>query len=1088
MKFPKWRDRVTFVLRRLAALICGALWLNPLCAQVNVLTYHNDFARTGQNTNETTLTTALVNSSTFGKLFSYAVDGHVYAQPLYISGLAIPGKGTHNVVFVVTQHNGVYAFDADGGGLLWQVSMGPSSLMPNNDFGNRYGPYHDIVPEVGITSTPVIDLTSGTMYLDAFTHEGPSYLHRVHALDIATGAERPFSPVVVNVSVPGNGVGSSAGRVPLTPTQHLQRPALTLAGGILYIAYSGYADTNPYHGWVVGFDPATLQQLTNHIFNTTPNSTTAAYGPNAGEGGIWMAGNGLAVDAATNLYFMVGNGVFNATNAGATEYGDCFVKLSTAGGLSVADWFAPFNQGTLANNDTDLGSGGSVLLPDSVGSVAHPRLIVGAGKEGKLYLLDRDNLGHFNAGSDSQIVQSVPGAVGGVFSTPAYFNQRLYFQGSGDVMKAFAITNGTLSTTPISRSSTSFGFPGATPSVSANGTNNAIVWILQSDAAASGGPAVLRAFNAYNLTNALYNSSQAGIRDRCAGAVKTAVPTIANGKVYVGGQFALTVFGTGTFLAVPTITPAGGFFTNSVTVTLADSTPGTTIYYTLDNSIPSTNSLVYSAPLLLTNTAAVRILAFKPGAVASPVVSATFINSASISFSQGFLKQEFYSGATRANLENPAYTNSPAFVQYLTSFESPSGQGNNYTERLSGYFIPSQTTNYVFFLCADDDSDLFLSTDSSPANKHLIAAETVWSNSRQWVSSGGGSVLASKRSDQFAGTTWPGGNTIQLTAGIQYYIEAVHHQGSGGDNLAVTFKFAAAPDPINGDAPRLFGNLVAVYAYNNTFINITSPPQSVLRVEGTTASFSVGAISGYLGGSSSQSLPILYQWQSAPQGSVLFTNIPGATSSSYGTLPLILADDGRQFQVSLSTAGTAINSPAAKLTVVHDTTPPLPVQVVSVNSSGTVFVLQFTEPLAAASAQASVNYLFTPGNINAANAVLDPAGTKVTLTTGTSLPAATPITLMITAVQDLHGNPVPPGTSITFSFTAQGAVSNGAITPATLRFTSIDIAEGQAVLQWMRNGTLEEATNVAGPWITSPNQSNPQSALVSGTKFYRLRQ
>jgi hypothetical protein len=763
------------------------------------------------------------------------------------------------------------------------------------------------------------------------------------------------------------------------------------------------------------------------------------------------------------------------------------MKLSTAGGLAVADWFAPFNQGTLALNDTDLGSGGPVLLPESVGSVAHPRLIAGAGKEGKIYLLDRDNLGHFNAGSDSQIVQSLPGAVGSVFATPAYFNQRLYFQGRSDVMKAFAITNGALSSTPISRSSVSFAFPGATPSVSANGTNNAIVWAIQPDAAATGGPAILRAFNAYNLTNELYNSSQAGIRDRCAGAVKTAVPTIANGKVYVGGQFGLTVFGTGTFLAVPTISPAGGVFTNSVTVTLADSTPGTTIYFTLDNSIPTTNSQVYSAPLVLTNTAAVRILAFKPGAVPSPVISATFINSAALTFSPGFLKQEFYSGATRANLENPAYTNSPSFVQYLTAFEAPIGQGNNYAERVSGYFIPAQTTNYVFFLCSDDDSDLFLSTDASPSNKHLIATETVWSNSRQWVSSGGGSVLASKRSDQFAATTWPGGNTIQLSAGTQYYIEAVHHQGSGGDDLAVTFKFAGAPDPINGEAPRLSGNSLAVYAYNNTFINITSPPQNAATVEGATATFAVGASAGYLGGSSSQSLPILYQWQSAPQGSALFTNLPGAISNSYSTPFLSQADDGRQFRVSLSTAGTALNSPVATLAVVRDTTPPLPLQVLSVNPSGTQVTLQFTEPLAGVFAEVAANYSFTPGNITATNAALDGSGTLVTISTATSLPAATLITLAISAVQDRHGNPVPPGTTITFSFSAQGVVTNGAITPDVPRFTGIDLAQSQVVLQWLGAATLEEAGNIAGPWSVAPNQANPQSQWVAGTKFYRLR-
>lgn len=893
-------------------------------AQVNVLTYHNDFARTGQNTNETILTPANVNTNTFGKVFSYPVDGQIYAQPLYVSNLAIPGQGTHNVVFVATMHDSVYAFDADSntganGGVLWQVNLGTSAAMPNNDFGNRYGPYHDIRPEVGIIGTPVIDLASGTIYLSAFTHEGSAYLQRLHALSITTGAERPFSPVHVGASIAANGVASSGGRLAFDPMNNgLQRPALTLAGGVVYVAYSGFADTNPYHGWLLGFEPSTLQQLTNQIFVTTPNSTIAAWGANAGEGGLWMGGNGPLVDAATNLYFEVGNGPFNADTNG-TEYGDSFVKLSTVNGLAVADYFTPHDQATLAANDTDLGSGGPVLLPDEVGSVAHPRLILGSGKSGTIYLVDRDNMGHYNAASDSQIVQSVVSAIGASFATPAYFNKTIYYQGNGDRLKAFAITNGALSTTPIHRSGSTIGFPGATPSVSANGTNNAIVWVLNSGAVSSGsptGPAILLAYNAYNLTNKLYDSSQAGMRDAASWAVKTSVPTVANGKVYVGGASALTVYGNGTFLAVPTIAPAGGYFTNSATVTLSDATPGTTLYYTLDNSTPTTNSTVYTGSFVVSNTTAVKVFAVKAGAIPSVVMAATFINSASLVFSPGFVKQEFYSGATRANLESTSYTNSPTFVAYLTSFETPSGQGNTYAERVSAIFTAPKTTNYVFFLASDDDSDLFLSTDSNPANKHIIAQETVWSNSRQWLTSGGGSVLASKRSDTFAGTTWPGGNTISLTAGAQYYLEAVHHQGNGGDGFAVTFKFAGAPDPADGTAPTLVGNLLGVNAFNNTYIKLTSVPQDVAVDPGTNATFSVSAISGYLGDPAGlPAPPISYQWQSLPFGAALFANINSATATSYATPMLTGANDDTLYRVALSTAGNSTNSPAARLSV-----------------------------------------------------------------------------------------------------------------------------------------------------------------------------
>jgi hypothetical protein len=934
---PKLSNRLSTLLA--VSFLAGLL---PARAQVNVLTYHNDYARTGQNTNETTLTPANVGSTnTFGKIFSYTVDGQIYGQPLIVSGLSIPGQGTHNVVFVGTMHDSVYAFDADSnagpnGGLLWQVSLGTSAVTPNNDFGNRYGAYHDIRPEVGIVSTPAIDLAAGLIYVVAFTHEGSSYLTRVHALNLTNGADR-VPPVVVSASIPGVGVGSSGGILPFDPMNNgLQRSALTLAGGVLYVSYSGFADTDPYHGWILGFNASTLQQITNRIFNTTPNATVAVWGANAGEGGLWMGGNGPLVDSGTNLYFEVANGPFNA-NTGGTEYGDSFVRLSTTNGLAVADYFTPHDQASLSSGDTDLGSGGPVLVPDEAGSVAHPHLIVGAGKAGTVYLVDRDNMGHFNSNADTQIVQFVSSAIGASYASPAYFNKTLYYQGNGDRLKAFALTNGALSTSPIHRSAGTIGFPGATPSVSANGTNNAIVWVIANTAVSSGsptGPAILYAYNAYNLTNMLYNSSQAGVRDAAAWAVKTTVPTVANGKVYVGGSGGLTIYGNATFVAVPTISPVGGYFTNSVTVTLADSTSGATLYYTTDNSTPTTSSAVYSAPFVLSNTAAVKVMAVKSGSVPSPVVVATFINSASFVLFPGYVKQEFYPGATRANLESGTYANPPSFVNYLSSFETPSGQGSSYAERVSGLFIPSVTANYVFFIAGDDDSDLFLSTDSTPANKHLIAQETVWSNSRQWLSSGGGSVLASKRSDQFTGTTWPGGNTITLTAGTQYYIEGVHHQGNGGDAFGVTFIIAGNPDPADGTAPALTSQFLAVNAYNNTFISITSVPGNVAGAPGYTATFSVAATSGYLG-SSTTPPPIFYQWQSAPFGSSNFTGIPNATSSSYTTPALTLANDGSQYRVALTTPGAATNSPAARVTVGQ-------LQFTSISASGGQINLQWS--------------------------------------------------------------------------------------------------------------------------------------------------
>jgi hypothetical protein len=513
-------------------------------AQANVLTYHNNNARTGANLSETILTPSNVNAATFGKLFTYAVDGYVYAQPLYVSGLAIPGQGTHNALFVATEHNSVYCFDADGntgtnGGVLWQVNLGPSAPCPVPGFE-----FQAITNEVGITGTPVIDPVSQTLYVDTFTTDGANYFHYIHALNLADGSEKSFSPVQVSVSIPGTGSGSVNGVLPFQAIQELQRSALTLAGGVLYVTYAGYTDTtltDPFHGWIIGFDPSTLQILSDHIFNSTPNGTTAQFGASAGEGGIWMGGDGLAVDADTNLYFSTGDGNFNAFSGG-TEYGDSVVKLSTTNGLSVADYFTSYNEDYYRLHDLDIGSGGVMLLPDQPGP--YPHLMIAGGKPQYAYFMNRDQMTtdnqHFNSGGSSDnIVQSMP--LGGAsFGTPAYYNGQIYYIGTRDAIRAYIVSNGTLiPDQPGTFGSRLFPFPGASPSISANGATNGIAWAIEST-----NPAVLVAFNATNLSTEIYNSTQSGTRDQITSrAVKFAVPTVANGKVYVGGRYELSVFG-----------------------------------------------------------------------------------------------------------------------------------------------------------------------------------------------------------------------------------------------------------------------------------------------------------------------------------------------------------------------------------------------------------------------------------------------------------------------------------------------------------------------------------------------------------------
>ena len=497
-------------------------------------TYHNDVARTGQNLQETVLSTGNVNAAQFGKLFSYAVDGFVYAAPLYVENLAIPNQGFHNVVYVATEHDSVYAFDADRdiGAPLWQVSFinPPAGVttVPNEDVLSG-----DIVPEIGITGTPVIDPSSGTLYVVAKTKEIGDYVQRLHALDITTGAEKFGGPVVIQASVPGTGDGNDGnGYVPFNPLRQHNRSGLVLSNGVVYLPFASHGDNGPYHGWLLGYDAGTLVQV--RVFNTSPN---------AGLGGIWQAGGAPAVDPNGDIFLETGNGGFDADAPGGLDYGDSFLRLSTSGGsLSVADYFTPFDQYQLELIDLDLGSGAPIVLPDQ--NSPAPHLLVGAGKSGTIYLVDRDNMGHFHAGQDSQIVQSLPNAGVSLFGTPAYWQSNVYFLGQGNVLKAYRLFNGLLSASPVSQADTYFGFPGGTPAISANGSTNGIAWALQTDGYYWDLPSILHAYDAADVSRELYNSDQAsGGRDVPGAAVKFTVPTVANGKVYVGTQTELDVYG-----------------------------------------------------------------------------------------------------------------------------------------------------------------------------------------------------------------------------------------------------------------------------------------------------------------------------------------------------------------------------------------------------------------------------------------------------------------------------------------------------------------------------------------------------------------
>lgn len=503
-----------------------------------ITTQRYDPGRTAQNLSEYALTPALLGTSgAFGKLFSCAVDGPLYAQPLWVANLVIGGS-THNVVLVATQHDSIYAFDADTSPChqYWKVSLLGSgeTPLPASDTGE----VGDVAGEFGVTGTPVIDLASGTLFAVATSKAGgPTYLYRLHALDLATGNEKAGSPAVLSASVAGNS---------FDPLRHMQRPGLLLVGRTVYIAFGSHGDVLPYWGWLLGYDATTLGQV--HAFNFAPHGAQAS---------VWMAGAGPAADASGNIYLSTANGTFDAdsTSAPSDDYGDSVVKLATSGGLTVSDYFAPSNQATLNTNDWDLGSSGVVLLPDALGSAAHAHLAITGDKESKLFLIDRDNMGHFTSNGPDRIVQTllVNGQGNcitcGLFSTPSVWGSHLYVGAVNDALKSYSIANAAISLSPASQSADTYGYPGTNPVISAAGASGAVVWAVDTNSNGTGttgsnasGPAILRAYDASNLAARLWSSDTNGA-DAAGNAVKFTVPTVANGKVYLGCQSQLTVYG-----------------------------------------------------------------------------------------------------------------------------------------------------------------------------------------------------------------------------------------------------------------------------------------------------------------------------------------------------------------------------------------------------------------------------------------------------------------------------------------------------------------------------------------------------------------
>ena len=600
---------------------------------VPVLTWRYDLTHAGQNTSETVLTPSNVNADSFGKLFSLAVDSTVYAQPLYVPGLKMSDGLVHNVLFVATSNDTIYAFDADSNGgananPIWQVSLlttdhgagAGATAVPWQDTGSP-----DVAPTIGITGTGAIDAATNTMYLVAATKENGVYFSRLHAINIITGAEQPNSPVNITATVAGTGNGSAGGQLTFSPLWENQRPALDFYNGYVYIGYGAHGDNGPWHGWLFAYNATTMAQ--SAVLCLSPNGTGA---------GLWASGAGLPIDndaAGGRMFVVTGNGTYSTYppfNANS-ELGQSVLDISIANGaLTPTDAFTSFNYQILNDHDWDLGSGGVLMVPDQQGT--HPHVLVQAGKEGRIVVLDRDNLGGYAAGASSntnalQDISDVIPQAQGLWSTPAYWNGNVYLWAENNVPMLFKMNTGVMDSEPDSQSTITSAFPDPSFSISSNGTQGGIAWAVRSDQFNTDGPGVLYAWDANDLTHTIYESDTNSTRDVAGRANKFSIPIVTNGKVYIAANGEVDVYGllnAEATAAAPVISPNGGSFSTSQSVTLSTTTASASIYYTLDGSTPTPASTLYTEPMSVSTDTTINAIASAPGFVQSAVSTATF--------------------------------------------------------------------------------------------------------------------------------------------------------------------------------------------------------------------------------------------------------------------------------------------------------------------------------------------------------------------------------------------------------------------------------------------------------------------------------
>jgi hypothetical protein len=795
---------------------------------VPVLTWRYDLTHAGQNTQETALTPANVASNAFGKLFSLSVDDHVFAQPLYVPNLKMSDGLVHNVLFVTTENDSIYAFDADAkGNPIWRVSLLTSAYgagagatpVPQGDVA----PSQDIGPNIGITGTPAINSATNTMYVVANTKESGAYFSRLHAINIVTGAEQAGSPVNITATVAGTGDGSSGGQVPFSPLWTNQRAALNYYNGYVYIAYSSHGDISPYHGWLFAYNASTLQQTA--VLCLTPDDLGAS---------VWGSGAGLPIDTSTGKMFVVtANGDRSTPFQSNSDYGQSVLAFNLSNGqLTPADEFTTFNYKTLNTPDWDLGSGGLLMLPDQPGS--HPHVIIAAGKEGRVTVLNRDSLGGLApSGSTSNTnavqdftISSIPQGEG-FWSTAAYWNGHVYDWAGGDdggtpnVGMEFQMNNGVMDTTPDTKTTFTSAFPGATFSISSNGTREGIAWAVKVDQFDSNGPAVLYAFDANDLSD-IYYESDTKSSDTAGPANKFSVPVVTNGKVYIAAKGEVDVYGllnAQQTAAAPVIAPDGGTFSSSQSVSMSSATNSAIIYYTLDGSQPTTSSTQYSGAITVSTDTTVNAIATAAGYGQSSVSSATF------TFSNQTPPMAFSPAAgTYANAQTVTVsdTDVSAKIYYTTDGTTPSSSSNAYSGPIQ--VAASETIKAIAIDPALNNSNVGTAAYVIQSGSTTINFATGFSNTQGLTFNGSAAASGSSLQLTNSNTAQAGSVFWNAPINVEAFTTSFEFQISNAQANGFTFTIQnVAPTALGGDSAGLgyqgIQNSVAVkfnfYNYNS---------------------------------------------------------------------------------------------------------------------------------------------------------------------------------------------------------------------------------------------------------------------------------